>query len=92
MGMLWSFQGSPEDNILIVDVKQHSHQESKFGENHSTWPMLANREVLDLIDYSLPSYKPWPNVSECAHFENRFAVTASFIPPVYLASFPGERN
>ncbi len=52
--------------------------------------MLENREVSDLIDYKLPSYRPWPDIPECSHFKNHFAVASSFIPPVYLTSFPGK--
>jgi hypothetical protein len=49
----------------------------------------------DLIDNKRESFQPWPNSSSnvnCSKFFNHFAQLGSFLPTVWLASYPGSGN
>lgn len=95
VAVLQIFNKSHSNVDEVSSEKDESRVQNHFAfqPEHDMWPHLARRNVSDLIDYSMPNFRPWIDSDpECGHFKNHFAKNYSFIPSVYLTSYPGKKN
>ena len=81
----------------IIPNKQNLSVTTTVSSNNET--IVQQQKITfkseDLIDNTRESFQPWPNSSSnanCSKFFNNFAKLGSFLPTVWLASYPGSGN
>ena len=59
---------------------------------------LENIELENIVDTSRESFQPWPQTlhsgteANCSNYKNHFAQKGTFLPTVWLPSYPGSGN